>query len=70
MMMRISPAEVRERQKAMRDVAAGQREAHRLRTVGRAQRRSERAELALVQSWNDAARLRAELAEVHGDWWR
>ncbi|MGO8730600.1 MAG: hypothetical protein ACLPN6_31010 [Streptosporangiaceae bacterium] len=54
----------------MRDVAAGQREAHRLRTVGRAQRRSERAELALVQSWNEAARLRAELAEVHGDWWR
>ncbi len=69
-MMRISPAVVRERHKAMQDVAAGQREAHRLRTVERALRRSERAELALVHSWNEAARLRAELAEVRRDTWR
>jgi hypothetical protein len=56
--------EARERQRELLAVAAEHRRARRVRTMGRAARRLKRAEQQLAHSWQHAARLRDELAEL------
>ena len=51
-----------ERQRRMQEAAQEQSQARRLRALGRASRRAERAERNLTRAHCDAMRLRAELA--------
>jgi hypothetical protein len=56
----------RERQHAMLAEAASERQAHRVRALGRADRRTERARRLLTRSRHQASRLRGELAAEQG----
>jgi hypothetical protein len=57
---------VRERQQSMLSEAAAERRALRVRALGRATRRAERAQHQLAQSRRKAVRLRSELAAERG----
>ena len=57
---------VRERQHSMLTDAAAGRQALRVRALGRATRRAERAQQQLTQSRRRAVRLRSELAAERG----
>jgi hypothetical protein len=57
---------VRERQHSMLSEAAARRQAVRVRALGRATRRAERAQQQLAQSRRRAVRLRSELAAERG----
>jgi len=57
---------VRERQHSMLSEAAAERQALRVRALGRATRRVERAQQQLAQSRRRAVRLRSELAAERG----
>jgi hypothetical protein len=56
----------RERQHAMLAQATAERQALRLRALGRAARRAERARQQLARSHRQAMRLRSELAAEQG----
>jgi hypothetical protein len=57
---------VRERQRSMLSEAAAGRQALRVRALGRATRRAERAQRQLARSRRRAARLRSELTAEQG----
>jgi hypothetical protein len=57
---------VQERQHSMLSEAAAERQALRVRALGRATRRAERAQQQLAQSRRMAVRLRSELAAERG----
>jgi hypothetical protein len=65
--MHNSRVQVRQRQQAALNVAAEQRDAQRLRKLGRATRRAERAERQLSRSWGEVAQRREELAKLAAD---
>jgi hypothetical protein len=56
----------RERQHRMLSEATAERQALRLRALGRADRRAERARRQLARSRRQAMRLHSELAAEHG----
>jgi hypothetical protein len=57
---------VRERQQSMLAEATAKRQALRVRALGRADRRAERAQRQLARSRGAAVRLRSELAAEQG----
>ncbi len=63
-MMYQAPEQVRQRQQAMLDMATEQRTRLRLRRLGRARRRVERAERRLVEDLIEASQLNADLADL------
>jgi hypothetical protein len=62
----MNPAMVRERQQAMLETAAAERQALRVYALTRATRRAERAQRQLARSRRDAVRLRGALAAEEG----
>jgi hypothetical protein len=63
-MMYPAPEQVRQRQQAMLDMATEERNRLRLRRLGRARRRVERAERRLVEDLIEASQLNADLADM------
>lgn len=63
-MMYTAPEQVRQRQQAMLDMAAEQRNRSQLRRLGRARRRVERAERKLAEDLIEASQLNADLADL------
>jgi hypothetical protein len=63
-MMYAAYEQAKERQQAMIDMAAEQRNGLQLRRLGRATRRVERAERQLAASRRESSRVRAEIAGV------
>lgn len=63
-MMYPAPEQVRQQQQAMLEMATEQRYRLRLRRLGRARRRVERAERRLVEDLIEASQLNADLADL------
>ena len=68
--VQLTPELVKVRQQALLESAAQQRAVKRARVHGRMQRRAERADRQLMDTWHRAAELRAKLAELESANWQ